>query len=91
VTTRRHRLRASFLPNQRDPMSDNVIHLKFRSPHVEDDVMAFLSCKVCRNKTYTLTHDRPDGFPLMRCAACGQHMGRMGWACDDDPLIGEAT
>jgi len=66
-------------------MSDNVIHLKFVSPHCETDTMAFLSCRVCRNKTYTLTEDRPMDFPLLRCAACGQHMGRMGWYKDDDP------
>jgi hypothetical protein len=24
----------------------------------------------------------------MKCAACGQHMGRMGWAHDDDPKEG---
>lgn len=47
--------------------------------------MTFLSCKYCKNKTYTMTYDKTDSFPLMRCAACGQHMGRMGWAYDDDP------
>lgn len=68
-------------------MAGEVIHLEFRSPHVEEDMMALLSCKHCRNKTYTLTLDQPPGsFPLMRCAACGQHIGRMGWAHDDDPL-----
>lgn len=64
-------------------MSDNVVHLAFRSPHVERDTMAFHSCKVCRNKTFTLVEDRVPGFPLMRCACCGQHVGRMGWANDD--------
>jgi hypothetical protein len=64
-------------------MSDNIIHLAFKSPHVVDDTMAFFACVVCRNKTYTLTEDRPGDFPLMKCAACGQHMGRMGWAYDD--------
>lgn len=68
-------------------MSDNVIHLAFRSPHVEPDTMAFLACGHCRNKTFTLTEDRPNSFPLMRCAACGQHMGRMGWY-HDDPEVG---
>jgi hypothetical protein len=66
-------------------MSDKVVFLQFRSPHVEDDMMAFLACSHCKNKTYTLTCDNKDDFPLMRCAACGQHMGRMGWAHDDPP------
>jgi len=65
----------------------DVIHLAFRSPHAEPDTMAFIACKNCRNKTYTLIEDRVDDFPLLRCAACGQHMGRMGWAYDDDPVI----
>lgn len=68
-------------------MSDNVVFLEFKSPHVEDDMMAFLSCKVCRNKTFTFTMDRPPGaFPLKRCACCGAHIVRMGWSHDDDPL-----
>ena len=66
-------------------MSDNVIHLKFKSPHVEDGERALLSCRNCKNKTYLLVDDKPGGFPLMQCAACGQHMGRMGWYHDDDP------
>lgn len=70
-------------------MADNVIHLAFKSPHVESDTMAFFACKVCRNKTFTFVQDRVMDFPLMRCAACGQHMGRMGWAHDDDPEIKE--
>ena len=68
-------------------MSGDIVHLKFKSPHVEDDMMAFLACKNCRNKTYTLTFDKLDTFPLMRCAACGQHVGRMGWSHDDDPTL----
>lgn len=67
-------------------MSDNVIHLSFKSPHMEEDKMSFLSCKVCRNKTYTLTFDKPlPSFPIARCSACGNHAGRMGWVHDDDP------
>lgn len=67
--------------------NDNVVHLKFKSPHVSEACMAMLACNVCHNKTYTLTLDRVQGFPLLRCAACGQHIGRMGWAHDDDPLL----
>jgi hypothetical protein len=58
----------------------NVVFLKFRSPQQEDDTMAFLACRACRNKTYTHTVDQPDGWTLVRCAACGQHIGRIGWA-----------
>lgn len=69
-------------------MTGELIHLQFKSPHVEDDLMAFLSCKTCSNKTFTLTDINPGvNFPLMRCAACGQHIGRMGWAHDDDPML----
>lgn len=69
-------------------MSEKVIFLEFRSPHVADDLMSFLSCVTCKNKTFTLTDINPGvNFPLMRCAACGQHIGRMGWAHDDDPAI----
>lgn len=62
----------------------DLVHLAFTSPHVEDDKLQMLACRYCRNKTYTLTYDRIEDFPLMRCAACGQHLGRMGWSHDDD-------
>lgn len=65
-------------------MTGEVIHLEFRSPHMVDDERAFIACANCRNKAYSLVQDKP-GFPLLQCTACGQHMGRMGWAHDDDP------
>lgn len=64
-------------------MSEKVVFLSFKSPAVEEDTMAFLSCKICKNKTYTLTEDKPGTFPLLRCAACGSHAGRIGWAPTD--------
>lgn len=67
-------------------MSDatgKVIFLAFKSPAMQDDMMAFRACAHCRNKTFTITEDHVGGFPLMRCAACGSHMGRVGWADDD--------
>lgn len=66
---------------------DNVIKLEFKSPHVEEEGQQMLACGYCRNKTYTLCLDKAEDFPLMKCAACGQHMGRMGWAHDDDQTI----
>jgi hypothetical protein len=67
-------------------MTDNVIHLEFKSPHVADDERGWLACRNCRNKTYLLVSDKRDTFPLLQCCACGEHIGRMGWAHDDDPL-----
>lgn len=66
----------------------NVIELKFKSPHVDGGERALLSCRNCRNKTYLMVDDKPGFFPLMQCAACGCHVGRMGWAHDDDPALG---
>lgn len=67
-------------------MSDdaNVVFLAFSKPETaQPDTMAFIACRACHNKTYTLTEDRPGTFPLLRCCACGQHMGRIGWAPDE--------
>ena len=59
---------------------ENVVFLKFsNSETVQSDTMAFYACAVCKNKTYTLTEDKVGDYPLMRCAACGAHTGRMGW------------
>ncbi len=65
----------------------NVIKLEPRSPHSrEEDGITFIACGSCKNKTYTLVEDYRSTFPLMKCAACGQAMGRMGWYHDDDPM-----
>src|SRR5687767_1691614 len=69
-----------------DCMSGKLIELKFKSPHQhEEDGVTFIACGSCRNKTYTLVNDYRSNFPLMKCAACGQAMGRMGWYHDDSP------
>lgn len=68
-------------------MSDNLIHLAFRSPMVEEDQRSLLACATCKNKTFRVVVDQPGTFPLMECAACNQHIGRMGWAHDDDPAL----
>lgn len=61
----------------------NVIFLKFKSEHQQVDGMDFLACKVCRNKTFTHVYLGDSSFPTARCAACGQHIGRIGYA--DEP------
>jgi hypothetical protein len=71
-------------------MTENVIKLEFRSPHMrDDDSLTFIACGICRNKTYTLMNDFRSSFPIMKCAACGQAMGRMGWYHDDLPEEGK--
>lgn len=66
----------------------NVIHLAFNNAAMNDDFGAMLGCSICKNKTWTFVCDRPDGgFPICKCAACGQHAGRIGWAHDDDPVL----
>lgn len=63
--------------------SDNVVYLRFENPEVQEDAIAFLSCNTCRNKTYTLIMGN-DKFPRVACAACGQHIGKIGWYNDED-------
>lgn len=61
--------------------SDKVVFLAFKNPAMtREEGIDFVACAHCRNKTYTLTHDSSDQFPLMKCAACGSHLGRIGWA-----------
>jgi hypothetical protein len=62
-----------------------VIFLAFKSERLQQDEMDFLACKVCRNKTFTHTYVGASKFPLVRCAACGQHIGRVGYADDEVP------
>ncbi len=65
---------------------DNVIYLAFRSENQVEDEMCFLACKYCKNKTFTHTFDQISNWPLVRCAACGQHIGRAGWAGEEEEM-----
>lgn len=66
-----------------EEMSDNVVHLKFSTDKAEPDTLGMLSCSHCRNKTFRMLYDLvPEGFPMLQCAACGAHIGRIGWACE---------
>lgn len=57
---------------------NNIVKLNFKGSSVQEEYVSFHACAVCKNKTYTLTCDGQD-YPLMKCAACGNHIGRMGW------------
>lgn len=59
---------------------EKVIFLAFSNPAMEDGGVTYRGCASCHNKTFTVVHDRAEGFPMMRCACCGQDMGRIGWA-----------
>lgn len=64
---------------------DKVVFLAFSNPNLKDDQDVHVSaCTHCRNKTFLLSHDSHSGFPMVKCAACGAHIGRVGWADDDD-------
>lgn len=70
-------------------MNEKVVFLAFTNPKkLEQDWCDALSCKVCRNKTYTLTWMGDEAFPLLRCAACGNHAGYWGFAGDTPPDVG---
>jgi hypothetical protein len=60
-------------------MSDNVVYLKFKTPNLEDDARSFLACSHCRNKAFTFILDDIDGFPMVECTCCHQHIGKAGW------------
>jgi len=63
-----------------DDGGGKVVFLKFSNPDQVFDRMDYLACMHCQNKTFTHTYDRNGGFPLVKCAACGLHIGRVGWA-----------
>jgi hypothetical protein len=62
-------------------MSDKVVFLAYSSDKVESEGIAVRACARCRNKTYLLI-DRGQDFPMLRCAACGDNIGAVGWAHD---------
>lgn len=61
-------------------MENNVVYLKFGNNNTSYEENTFVSCAFCKNKTFTAVIDKSSDFPLMKCAACGAHIGRIGWA-----------
>ncbi len=62
---------------------DKVIFLAYSNPDMDDGTLTLRSCSTCKNKTFLVVHDKASGFPALRCAACGLHLGRIGWAPED--------
>lgn len=60
-------------------IGDNVVFMKFRPEKADFEGLTFCTCAHCKNKTFIVTYDG-DEFPMMKCAACGSHLGRIGWA-----------
>lgn len=70
-------------------MSDGskVYYLNYHSPKTEQHGIIFSSCKLCRNKTFTMVYaDDADTFPVVKCACCSAILGRVGWVPEEpDP------
>jgi hypothetical protein len=62
-------------------MGGNVVFLAYSSKKVDEDAQSLIACKHCRNKTFKVIYF-VDGFPMLQCAACDDHISRIGWAED---------
>ena len=60
-------------------MSDNVVFAEFRSKETVGEGFEFVACQNCRNKTFVLVYEGIDKRALMKCAACGNHIGHVGF------------
>lgn len=58
---------------------ENVVFLSFKGSKLDDEAVTFSACSNCKNKTFMVIYDGND-YPMMKCAACGMHLGRIGWA-----------
>lgn len=61
-------------------MGEKVVFLAFKNEKIEPEGRDFLACTHCRNKTYTMVYQGNNAFLLAQCAACGNHIGYVGWA-----------
>lgn len=61
--------------------TEKVIFLAFSNPDMQPGGgVDYRACSTCKNKTFTVIYDKPEEFPMLRCACCGQDLGRIGWA-----------
>ena len=50
-------------------MTERVVYLAYRNPNAEPEARDMTACSHCRNKTFLIVHDQPEGFPMIQCAA----------------------
>jgi hypothetical protein len=60
-------------------VNDKVVFLEFRNRETVSERNEFVACKGCRNKTFVLVYEGAIASPLMKCSACGAHIGYVGW------------
>jgi hypothetical protein len=65
------------------PPDNNVVFLAYRNPELVPDIVEHMSCKNCKNKTFTMTHINNALFPTVKCACCSNEIGVMGWIPED--------
>lgn len=70
--------------------ADKVIFLAHSNPNKKTDTegIYMTACIHCRNKTFLLILPAPQesGFPMLRCAACGLDLSRIGWIADESSV-----
>lgn len=65
--------------------SEKVIFLAFDNPKLERETEITLTrCANCKNKTFLLVHHERSDYPMLRCCACGDDVGRIGHVGRDD-------
>lgn len=63
-------------------MTDKVVFLAYSSDKVEAEGISVRACRRCMNKTFLMIDNGPEDWPMLRCAACGDNIGKVGWAHD---------
>lgn len=67
-------------------MSDKVVFLAHRSDTVNEIAGPHhLACTACKNRTWLLRADNPNGFTRLYCAACHADAGLIGFAPEPPP------
>jgi hypothetical protein len=62
-------------------VSDPVVFLAFDNPKADRvGAIDMMACSHCKNKTFTAVFSDTKPYPMLRCAACTQDIGRFGWA-----------
>lgn len=60
----------------------SVVRLAFSNADSVVERHALIACRECHNKTFKLRYEGDARFPLLQCAACEAHIGKIGWVHD---------
>lgn len=65
---------------------DKLVFLAYRKEKAVTETEEVIACGVCRNKMFVVVYRDGSDYPHLRCGICGNILGKIGWADEEEGL-----